>query len=87
MFPPFPLFHHFSFGEVVVTAFLWRVQKLEEEVRLRSGSSACQFEQPWPSLVSVVWKSRCMTQKSAVIYTSTAAFLAITIHCSFSLNL
>lgn len=85
--PPFHLFRHFGFREVVVTAFLWHVRKLEEEAQLRPVSSASQFEQPWPSLVSAVWKLHCMTQKSAVIYTSTVAFLAITFHCSFSLNL
>lgn len=86
-FPPFRLFHHFSFQEMVVTTLLWHVQKLEEEAQLRPVSSASPFEQPWPSLVSVVWKLHCTTQKSAVIYTSTVAFLAITFHCSFSLNL
>ena len=83
----FHLSHDFGCWEVAVTAFPWRVQELEEEVQLHPIPSASQFERPWPSLVSVVWKLHCMTQKSTVIYTSTVASLAITFHCSFSLNL
>lgn len=86
-FPPFYLFRPFGFREVVATAFLRCLPKLEEEARLGPVFSASRSEQPRPGLVSVVWKLHCTTQKSVVIYTSMVAFLAITFHCSFSLNL